>query len=250
LRKIAFYFLLGIIFSITFTLTVEAEIQALWEKYAALLNQTEEASVAHQYSGRIIGEWTEKPERMFFANWPYRGITYEMYFAQKKELGRKIYGLALFTKDIDRSINLEKFEKGAQGFHYSISQVVNWANAVLQGELQFNTNEEFILLYQLMEDEAISLVSGNWASTGRIKHILGVTPGRKRSLKLNLNHERIHVIWDEDPAFREKHTTRWNKLPESKQDEILKDFKNYDQTNINQIIEEWAVRQNESSVSW
>jgi hypothetical protein len=250
LKKFAIYFLFCSLLTITFTISAEAEIQALWEKYAAVLNQTEESQSALQYPGRIVGSWPEKPERMFFANWPFRGLTYEIFFSQKRELARMIFGLALFTKDIDSSISLEKFEKGAQGFHYSISQVVSWANTVLQGELKFNTNEEFVLLYWLMEDEAISLDSGKWAATGRIKHILGVTPGRKRSLKVNLNHERFHVIWDEDLTFREKYTQKWNMLSEIKKEEILKEFKNYDQTNINQIIEEWAVRQNESDVSW
>jgi len=250
LKKLVIYFLICSLFSITFSISAGAEIQGLWEKYSTLPNETEKAPESHQYPGRIIGEWPEKPGRLYFADWPYRGKTYEVFFSQKRELGRMIYGLALFARDIDRSITLQKFEKGAQGFHYSIAQVVNWANVVLQGKLKFNTKEEFILLYWLMEDEAISLVGGKWAETGRIKHILGVTPGRKRSLKLNLNHERVHVIWDEEPTFQEKYTKKWNKLSESKTEEILKDFKSYDQTNIIQIIEEWAVRQNESDVSW
>jgi hypothetical protein len=250
LKKLAFTFLICSLFSLTFCLSAEAEIQGLWEKYSVLPNETKKAPASLQYPGRIIGDWSEKPAKLYFANWPYRGTTYEIFFSQKRELGRMIYGLALLERDIDKSIALQKFEKGAQGFHYSISQVVNWANTVLEGKLKFNTNEEFVLLYWLMEDKAISLVDGMWAPTGRIKHILGVTPGRKRSLELNLNHERIHVIWDEDPAFQEKYTNKWNKLTEGKRAEILKGFKNYDRANINQIIEEWAVRQNESGISW
>jgi len=250
LKKFSSYFFICCLISIILCISSEAEIQGLWEKYSLLPNETEKATVSHQYPGRIIGEWPEKPGRLYFANWPYRGKTYEIFFSHKRELGRGIYGIALFTRDIDRAITLQKFEKGAQGFHYSISQVVDWANAVLQSKLKFNTNEEFVLLYWLVEEKAITLVGGKWEPTGRIKHILGVTPGRKRSLKVNLNHERLHVIWDEDPAFREKYTDKWNKLTKVKREGILKDFKNYDQTNINQIIEEWAVRQNESDVSW
>jgi hypothetical protein len=246
LRNLAFYLLFCCLFSVTFTITAEAEIQALWEKYYPRHSETEEQRIENQYPGKIIGKWPEKPEKLFFTDWSYRGTTYEILFSQKKELGRSIYGIALFARDIDRSITLERFERGGQGFHYSISQVVNWANAVLKGELKLNTNEEFNLLCSLMHHGAISIIKGKWVATDRIKHILGATAGLKRDLKINLNHERIHVIWDEDPNFKDKYIKKWNKLPEKNKEQILQNFKNYDRTNINQIIEEWAVYDNES----
>jgi len=246
LRKFAFYLLFCSLFSVTFAIPAEAEIQALWEKYSSVVSETEELRIERQDPGKIIGELPEKSRKLFFADWPYRGITFEIFFSQKKELGRWIYGIALFNRDIDRSISLERFERGCQGFHYSISQIVNWANAVLKGELKFNTNEEFILLCSLMHDGAISIVNGKWVAMGRIKHILGATGSIKRDLKLNLNHERIHIIWDNDPNFKEKYIKKWNKLPEKNKEQIFQKFKDYDRTNINQIIEEWAVYDNES----
>ena len=220
--------------------------KSLWEKYYSVHSEMEEPRIENQYPGKIIGEWPEKPRKLFFTDWSNRGTTYEILFSNKKELGRSIYGIALFTRDIDRSIRLERFERGCQGFHYSISQVVNWANAVLNGKLKLDTNEEFSLLYFLMHDGAISIVRSKWVATGRIKHILGATTSLKRDLKLNLNHERVHIVWDEDLNFREKYKKKWNKLPEKNKKQILQNLKNYDRTNIKQIIEEWAVYNNES----
>lgn len=250
MKKSIYYIFVGLLISVTVTITTKAEIQGLWHKYSGIQIETEDPNDDHRYPGRIIGHWTERPEKIFYTNWPYRGTTYEMYFARKNKLGRAIYGIALFVKDIDPSITLSRFERGAQGFHYSIEQVINWANVVLQGNMKFNTNEEFILLYWLMEEDGISIDQGRWTSTGKIKHLLGIAPGRKRSLKLNLNHERYHVIWDEDTAFRQKYTTEWNQLSEDKRNDILEGLKGYDKSNIKQIIEEWAVRQNESGGIW
>lgn len=202
------------------------------------------------FPGIIAEGWTTPPNELFHEKWPYRAVTYELYFPTTASLGRTVYGLAIFTKDLKPSVTLERFEKGAGGFHYSIGQLVDWANAVAEGRQQTYTREEDAFLARLVRDKVMIKVNGRYRDIGMVRHVLGVTPQKKRSVKLNADHERLHVLWDEDREFREKHIKLWQGLSREEKDVVIRGLKGYNPENEMQMIEEWSVRQNESDVNW
>ena len=200
--------------------------------------------------GMIVGQWDDRPDGLFREQWPYRNITFEMYFPEKRLVARTIYGLALFTRDLDPSVTLARFERGAGGFHYSIDQVADWANAVETGAHPVYTQEEKDFLNQLVDQRLLLKVHGRFRNIGLIRHVLGVTPMRKRSLALNLRHERTHILWDEAPGFRDTYTKRWRTLSDEEKKAVYARLKGYNPENEMQIIEEWAVYQNEDKPVW
>jgi hypothetical protein len=228
------------------------DIERLFKKYKSILDDYKapvppsSAIKDTECPGYIVGNWAQPPQDLFCQKWPYRRDTYEIYFSEKKEIARAIYGLALFTKDLDRSVTLERFERGAGGFHYSIGQMTSWANAVLQGVQPTYTEEEKALLDKLVADYVLIRVNGRYVSIGLVAHVLGVAPQKKRSLSLNLNHERLHVMWDEDPNFRDTAIQKWRSMSEDEKQAVYKNLKGYNPENEMQIIEEWAVRQHEN----
>ena len=227
------------------------DIERLYNKYKSVLDQYKaptppEAVKDAECPGWIVGTWAEAPKDLFCQKWPYRRTTYEIYFAEKKEIARAIYGLALFTKDLDPSVTLERFERGAGGFHYSIGQITSWANAVLQGVQPTYTDEEKALLEKLVADYILIRINGRYVSIGLAAHVLGVAPQTKRSLSLNLNHERLHVMWDEAPEFREAAIAKWRTMSDTEKQTVYSSLKGYNPENEMQIIEEWAVRQHEN----
>ena len=225
------------------------DIERLYKKYENLLDKYKVPSPPAvkntECPGWITGNWAEPPQDLFCQKWPYRRDTYEIFFSEKKEIARAIYGLALFTKDLDRSVTLERFERGAGGFHYSIGQMTSWANAVLQGVQPLYTDEEKALLDKLVADYVLVRVNGRYVSIGLVAHVLGVAPQKKRSLSLNLNHERLHVLWDENSKFRETAIQKWRGMTDTEKQAVYKKLKGYNPENEMQIIEEWAVRQHE-----
>lgn len=200
--------------------------------------------------GLIVGEWPERPDALFCEDWPFRTTTYEIFFASKKLVGRTIYGLALFTRDLDPNVSLERFEKGAGGFHYNIGQIVEWANAVDENRQKVYTLEERRFFEKLLQDGVLRKEDGKVVSTGLIAHVLGVAPLKNRNLELNLSQERTHVMWDEDPSFRQHYIDKWKTLSDADKEEVYKELKGYNRENEAQIIEEWAVYQNEKKRIW
>jgi|APSaa5957512622_1039677.scaffolds.fasta_scaffold16762_1 hypothetical protein len=195
-----------------------------------------------EYPGWIAGEWTLKTRTLFFNNWPYRKSTYEILFPSKSRLAELIYSLACFTKDLDKSISLARFKRGAQGFHYSVDQLVLWANSFIKHQESPSGTDAKSLLEKLSNDQILVQSINGYESTGKILHIIGAAPGKKRSLELNLNHERWHVKWDEDVRFRELSLRKWQALPTAEKNNVFRSFPGYNHERKMQIIEEWAVK--------
>ncbi|MBF0529054.1 MAG: hypothetical protein HQK55_07255 [Deltaproteobacteria bacterium] len=211
----------------------------------------ETISSQEKFPGWIVnGEWAEKPDTLYYESWPYRKITYEIFYPTKQTLGRAVYGLALFTKDLDPSVTLERFEQGAGGFRYAVVQIVSWANAVLDKQQAIRTAEEQALMDKLIQDHIILKVNGRFVSLGLVKHVLGAAPKQKRSLTLNLNHERTHVLWDEEPQFKNTWVKKWQTLSAGEKEAVYSSLKGYNTANEMEIINEWAVRQNEQAPPW
>lgn len=169
-----------------------------------------------------------------------------MYFANSPALARSVYGLAIHSGDVAASMPLERFEKGVRGFHYGIGQVCAWLNALLTGSMQFHTDEERRVVFWLLQDGAVDIVDARAVPSGRIRHVLGAAPGKKRNFEDTLCHERLHVLWDEDSAFANEYRTRWNSLGFTEKQSVRERLAAYAQGNEAQLIEEWAVYQAEN----
>ena len=233
-------------------------IQLLFKKYLSVSDktipefQTANSNVysnnsAHstEYPGWIVGKWKIKPDGLFFENWRYRNTTYEILFFTKAKLAQMIYDLALFSKDLDKSVSLARFKRGAQGFHYSTELVVTWANDLAKRQQNIASAGATTFLEKLHNDKVLFKSEGSCRATGKVQHIIGAAPGKKRSLALNLNHERWHVMWDENPQFRELYLGKWQTLSDSQKRTLLQGFIGYNQEREMQIVEEWAVKENE-----
>ena len=197
--------------------------------------------------GWLAGNWPSPPRDLSCRPWPYRGVTYEIQSSSQVLIARSVYGLARFAGDLDNSVTLERFERGVGGFHYGVDQVAAWANAVRDGRQGLHTEEERDLLKRLAADRVIVDQDGAWAPGGSIRHVLGATATKSRSLELNREHERIHVMWDEDADFRERAIAAWGALSDDEKHEVYKRLKGYNPAVEMQIIEEWAVFQFERS---
>lgn len=202
-------------------------------------------SASNVMPGRHLGS---APELAAFAKdsiWQYRPVTYELYFDSGEPLARAIFGLARLSGDIRYNMPLVRFEKGAQGFHYSIDQVIHWANGLLADSKLAQTKEELELLELLLKDGVIVRQGNKAAPGGKIKHVLGAAPGKKRDFWLNLRHERLHILWDEDPNFAESFRQAWAKLTPQEKEAVYDKLKGYSRENEPQLIEEWAIYQAE-----
>ena len=200
--------------------------------------------------GVIFSGWDRPPLDLFNERWPQREVTYEMYFPKTGPAGLMVYGLAVHAGDITSTVSRDRLARGAPAFHYSVKQITDWANDAARGNCPALYPEEQAFLDRLVRDGVIIRVSGLYWADRRIKHVLGASPSKKRTLNQNLNHERIHVMWDEDPNFREKYLNLWRTLSEEEKRDILEKLKQYNPENEMQLIEEWAVYQNESRPSW
>ena len=193
------------------------------------------------YPGRHVGDDPSLAGFMGKSNWPHRATSYELYFAQSSALARSVYGLAVKSGDVDATTPLDRFEKGVRGFHYGIGQVCAWFNAVLAGQMPFYTDEERLLALWLLKDGAMDVVAGKAVPSGRIHHVLGAAPGKKRSFEATLRHERLHVLWDEDAAFADRYREQWNSLSVAEKQAARDRLSAYSQSNEAQLIEEWAI---------
>ncbi|MDR2161118.1 MAG: hypothetical protein LBO77_03120 [Desulfovibrio sp.] len=195
--------------------------------------------------GRCLGDSAETRAAAALSPWAWRQYGYELYFASAAELARSIYGLALATGDVGAQMTLERFERGAQGFHYGVLQLCPWAENLLTGKTVPFTMEERRLLDWLLLD---GVLAGRWGKVvpgGEIRHVLGAARGKKRSLDANLAHERLHVLWDEDKSFREAGLSRWQALSEEDKQAIRASLPGYSRENEDQFVEEWTVREAE-----
>ncbi|WP_139786830.1 hypothetical protein [Desulfamplus magnetovallimortis] len=230
----------------------KSNVENLFHRYSRLISSSTVDGSANcddykRFPGSILGQWDSAPKSLFFHNWKYRQETYEMLFATKADLAESIYSIALHTKDLDSTVSLSRFKRGAQGFHYSISQVVSWANsfARIPQKSHFAGSERFLSL--LIEEKIVIRFSERFRAFGKVSHIIGAAPGIRRSLEKNLNHERWHVTWDHDVLFKNFYISKWCALSESEKESITKSFTGYNQDFESQIIEEWAVKQNEKN---
>lgn len=193
--------------------------------------------------GWIAGNWMDPPLTLFRETWRYRCTTYEILFSDSTRLAAAIYGLAVFTGDVPPDMDIDRFLRGAQGFHYTVGQIIDWAGGTNGG----HTSEERTFLKKIIEDKVILYQDGRFLPGGRVTHVLGAAKGRKRSLALNLNHERIHVYWDENLLFKAKWLARWESLSPEERQEAIDSLKGYNQEDELSLIEEWSVRQNEQN---
>lgn len=219
----------------------------LWDKYLHLAQQaeTQQAEIKINYSlypGKIF---VEENTDLFTSNWKYRNTTYEIFFASKQKLGRTVYDLAIFTGDIPVSTSLERVEAGVEGFHYSIDQICSWLNSVFYKTNKTPAQDTFTFISYLLQDEVVQLKNGVFVPS-KMKHVLAAAQGRKRSLEQNLKHERLHVYWDEDTAFKETAQQKWNNLSQDEKNTLQEKLKQYS-NNEEVRLEEWAVREAEKN---
>lgn len=198
------------------------------------------------YPGRTVGDDGALSAFMKRSAWRYRAASYEMYFASSPVLARSIYGLAIQSGDVDRTMPLERFEKGVRGFHYSATQVCAWINAVLAEQTPIYTAEERRLILWLLKDGVVNILEGVAVPGASLHHVLGAAPGKKRTFEAALRHERLHVLWDEDPGFAAASRAQWAALSEPEKQAARKRLAAYAQSNEAQLIEEWAAAQAES----
>ena len=219
-------------------------LEDMWAKYSPV-----EETVAGQASapGRILGKPDREREAAFLYSWRYRAVTYELHYDEPAALARTVYGIALHAGDIDGTLAPERFIGGVLGYHYSTDQVCAWLNDVLDRKSPGPALDETVLVGMLLQDGIIGITDGRFRTAGKIKHILAAAPGKKRQFDTNLRHERLHIFWDEDNAFREQGQEDWKNLSESARAEALKKLARYASGNEKQLIEEWAIARAESS---
>ena len=218
-------------------------LEDLWNKYAPLAPGQQEA---RQTPGRVMGAPQGLGTAAFDYYWKYRRRTYELHFDNPAALAGSVYGLALHAGDVSPSLPREKFLGGVLGFHYSVNQICNWLNAVAAKRQTLSAGESAFVGILLL-DGVITMADGGWQGTGKARHVLGAAPGKKRGFAENLRHERLHVFWDEDSAFRARELDAWRKMPEAERAQVRAQLKNYAQDNEPQLIEEWAVKRAEAS---
>lgn len=219
-------------------------LEDMWAKYAP----RDEAVVEQaSFPGRVLGKPDQNRETVFRYNWRYRAVTYELHYDEPTALARTVYGLALHSGDIDDTLAPERFIGGVLGYHYSTDQVCAWLNDILDRKSSGPAFDENILVGMLLQDGVIGIKDGRYRTAGKVTHILAAAPGKKRQFDANLRHERLHIFWDEDKAFRDKEQEDWKNLSESARAEALKKLARYASGNQKQLIEEWAIARAESS---
>lgn len=223
-------------------------LEDLWHKYSL---QVEKDSQKQQKTppGKIVGVEIGKGASSFYHMWKFRSHTYEIHYDDPVDLARSIYTLALHAKDISSDLPKEKFYNGVLGFHYTVDQVCDWINNSLKNNKSI-FDEENILIGMLLCDKVLNIDHGKFVPTGKIKHVLGAAPGKKRTFEYNIRHERLHVVWDESLEFKNNAINTWSNMTDKEKDRVRKELKNYDQTNEQQLVEEWAVKQAEKNTKW
>lgn len=213
---------------------------ALWDSYLALAHNARPASFS-LCPGRLLRN-AQTGAAAFSHAWKYRKTTYELHFDSRQTLGRTVYDLALHSGDIPPTVSRERVEAGVEGFHYGITQICAWLNDVFAGKRETPVRETLLFMGYLLQDQVVVLKEGRFIPGEKIGHVLAAAEGKKRSLEENLNHERLHVLWDEDPAFVKQVRKAWDALPEAERERERNRFKQY-ADNEELRLEEWAVRE-------
>lgn len=234
--------LLAAIFLDTFTLQAHV-LEEAWHKYAPL---AEKEQPKENCPGLILGPAPGKGESAHSHVWKYRAQTFEIHYARPAELARSIYSLALFVHDVSPNLPREKFYGGVLGFHYEAAQIAAWLNHALAEHAALSPEENAFAGYMLRSG-IVKIGEKGFEPGGKINHVLGAAPGKKRKFAENLRHERLHVFWDEDEAFREREMDAWNSQPEAEKEKARGELKNYDPKNESQLVEEWAIKRAEKS---
>lgn len=217
-------------------------LEDLWNKYSGEIQKRDEpARAALPTPGIIIGKPQGHDEYGFSYPWKYRSSAYEMHFEKPVELAKSVYGLALYAKDVSPTLPREKFYGGVLGFHYSARQVAGWLNETIRNHESLSQEENAFAGRMLLEG-VVKIGPDGFEPGNKITHVLGASGGKKRSFAQNLRHERLHVFWDEDRAFRERQQEAWNNLSEEDKQKARQELKNYNQDNERQLIEEWAIK--------
>ena len=219
------------------------QLEEIWNRYAQRVAPQPESTLP----GRLLGVASETRKAAFAASWRYRAVAYELHYEEPAALARSVYSLALHAGDIDTTLPVERFIGGVLGFHYSVRQVCDWLNAVITQSFPGPELDEETLAGLLLQDGVIRLQDGRFRPNGRITHILAAAPGKKRDFAANLRHERLHVFWDENAAFREREQATWSALTGAQQAEAKKALSRYASGNEAQFIEEWAIHRAENS---
>lgn len=199
--------------------------------------------------GRIFGEETAEGIgerlRVFSWTWRYRPVTYELHYANSRDLARAAYGLALHSGDIEPRMTLSRLSSVAQSHHYSMTQVCAWLNDAFAGRFKALSQEELVLVGFLVQDGALRVENGRFVPAGLITHILAAAPGKRRSFAESLEHERLHVFWNQSVLFRNAAEQRWKALSESESARVREELAPYAADEA-RLIEEWAVREAET----
>lgn len=189
------------------------------------------------HSGHIVGTPPKySGESAFNFYWPYREETYEIVCEKAQDLAFGICALAIFTGDIIAEASRDRFLKGVSGFHYSVDQILSYANdQTINRDLK-----EIIFLSMLADGGVLTRVSDGvyQKSDLEVQHVLGAAWGKKRSYELNLKHERLHVYWEQSERLRKAYEARYLALADEERQGILNACKQYNQNNEAQIIEE------------
>ena len=233
-------------------------VEDLWEKYAPESSESVAPPSVTPAPAGPVQDSGLKPGRDFSAAasggdspaflepWKYREKTYELHYAEPEKLAQSIYSLALHAGDISADLPREKFLGGVLGFHYSVSQICAWLNDVFAWSKDLSA-EENAFIGLLLQDGVVRVTNGSWHEGPQINHVLGAAPGKRKAFDETLHHERLHVYWDEDEAFRTRETQAWENLSEAERETQRDRLKNYNQNNEQQLIEEWAVIRAENS---
>lgn len=221
-------------------------IEKLFKKYL----QPSQAILSNKPSPTVnyISNCRDFTKSLNTQNWKYSHLNYELNCPEKSMIAKNIYGLAIFTGDISSDIKYDDFEKGVQGYHYRIEQVTQWINSILSGSFTLKNPEEFFFISNLIENSAIVLINGVFESGNIIRHISGAAPGTKRSLEININHERLHIILDEEPSIGKEAAETWNKLPDKTKIAYKNKLKSYLFKTEETFLKEWYVRENEINI--
>lgn len=212
---------------------------SLWNYYKTI-SEYSESRHSTVFPGRCIGGFEETAE--FIEKWQYRSSVYELHFSDRLLLGKTVYSLARYSGDISEEISRGRIANGVEGFHYSSRQICDWLNAVFSGKCEAPVAEEFYLISLLIRDNVVQVEKGRFLPSEKIGHVLAAAPGKKRTFKDNLCHERLHVLWDASREFRQRAESRWKAFTEEQQKSIRKSLKGY-ADNEALLMEEWAVRE-------
>ncbi len=221
----------------------DTALKLLFEEYSKLAD--EQMQSVQGFPGRIIGDLPAEYKAYFSQKWKMRSVSYELYFADSRQLAESVFELAIFANDVDADFPKDRFLRGVLGFHYSSNQVLDFANSLYKKGLLANDYPYLIRL--LLEDKVLLLTAEGFKFSDDIRHVLAASAGKKRTFASTLEHERLHVFWDEDDELREKQIKKWNALSDEQKSKIKKELHQYAKNNEAQFIEEWSVHSTEKS---